>query len=195
MTGWLYDAGFRRRLVFVLINAVACSLIFGLIILPTNAFFAERDGVIANQRKTLARLNAISAQLENVQSIASEMNTQIGGGEFLSGPNDNVISADLQTRLKSIVETGGGRLRAVQALPVRTADLIKYSGARIEVVGNLQSMQRAIYAIEAAKPYLFILGATIRLLPSVTKQGASEDPSIQAQLDVFGAIQLAEREK
>src|SRR5580692_10028455 len=115
-----YDTRVRRRVIFVLVNALACGLVFGFVILPTSAFFAERDGRIANQRKMLARLNAISAQFESVQSTASETNTQIRGGEFLSGPNENVIGADLQTKLKSVVEAGGARSRAAQTLPVRT---------------------------------------------------------------------------
>jgi general secretion pathway protein M len=185
-----YDTRVRRRVIFVLVNALACSSVFGLVILPTSAFFGERDGHIANQRKTLARLNAISAQFENVQSITSETNTQIRGGEFLSGPNENVIGADLQTKLKSVVEAGGARSRAAQALPVRTGDLLRYIGTRVEVAGNLQSLHRAIYAIENAKPYLFILGATIKPSPSVVKQGGTEEPLLQAQLEVFGAVQV-----
>jgi hypothetical protein len=62
------------------------------------------------------------------------------------------------------------------------------------MVGTLQSIQRAVYAIENAKPYLFISGATIKIAPSVNKQGVSEEPSVQAQLDVFGAIQINGRE-
>jgi general secretion pathway protein M len=185
-----YDARVRRRAVFLFVNVLACGLIAGLVIMPTSAFFAERDRYIANQRKTLARLDAISSQFENVQSIASETDTQIRGGEFLSGPNENVVGADLQTKLKSVVESGGAKSRAAQALPARTSDLLKYIGTRIEVAGNLQSLHRAIYAIENSKPYLFILGGTIKPSPSVVKQGVTEEPLLQAQLEVFGAVQV-----
>ena len=189
-----YDPRVRRRVVFVLANALACGLIFGVVIMPLSAFFAERDSNIANQRRTLARLNAISAQLENVQSIASETDTQIRGGEFLSGSNENVIGADLQTKLKSVVEAGGARSRAAQVLPIKTGDRLKYIGARIEVAGTIQSLHRAIYAIESARPYLFILGATIKPSPSVVKQGVTEEPAFQAQLEVYGAMQVVGRE-
>ncbi|MFZ8255349.1 GspMb/PilO family protein, partial [Staphylococcus aureus] len=86
---------------------------------------------------------AVVAQAANVQSIVSDTSAQMRGGEFLTGPNENVISADLQTRLKAIVETAGARSRAVQALPLKTIDQIKYSGSRIEIYGPLLSIHRA----------------------------------------------------
>ncbi len=114
-------------------------------------------------------------------------------GEFLSGPNENVINADLQTRLKTVAEAADARLRAVQSLPPRTRDLTKYSGSRVEIYGSLQSIQRTVFAVESAKPYLLIVGASIKALPSSARPGVPEEPIIQAQLDVFGAIQTEAR--
>ncbi|OIQ69385.1 general secretion pathway protein M [mine drainage metagenome] len=184
------DIRLRRRVIFVLVNLAIFLLVFGLVFQPASSLFAERDSRIEGQRKVLARLSAIAAQSENIQSLASDTDTQMRSGEFLTGPNENVISADLQTRLKAIIETSGARSRAAQALPIKTGDKIRYSGARIEIVGSLQSIHRALYAIEGAKPYLFISGAAIKMAPSIGKQGGSEEPSIQAQLDVFGATQV-----
>jgi general secretion pathway protein M len=190
----IYDIRLRRRAIFVLVNLVVCTVVFGVIVMPTRAFFADRDNRISDQRKVLARLSAITAQAANVQSILSDTSAQMRGGEFLAGPNENVISADLQTRLKTIAEAAGARSRAVQALPINTSEQIRYSGSRIEIVGPLQSIHRAIYAIESVKPYLFITGAAIKVLPPVSRQGTPEEPVIQAQLDIFGAIQVNGRE-
>lgn len=187
----IYDSHLRRPAIFVLGNvAVFAVAVFGLVI-PTYAFFADRDDRILEQTRVLTRLSAIAAQAVNVESMGSETNTQMRGDEFLSGPNENVISADLQARLKSVIEAAGARSRAVQALPLNTFDQIRYSGSRIEIFGPLQAIHRAVYAIESAKPYLFITGATIKGPPSVGRQGVPEEPVIQAQLDVFGAIQLS----
>jgi general secretion pathway protein M len=190
----LYDVHLRRGALFVLGNLAVCAVIVGALVMPTHAFFADRDNRISDKRKVLARLSAIAAQAASVQSIASDTSAQMRGGEFLIGPNENVISADLQTRLKAITEASGARSRAVQALAVKTDDQVRYGGSRIEIFGPLQSIQRAIYAIESAKPYLFITGATIKGLPPGSRPGVAEEPIIQAQLDIFGAIQVNGRE-
>jgi len=185
-----FDTNFRRRTLFVLGNLAIVAVIMAGLVLPIRAFFAERDDRIAGQLRVLARLSAIAAQAVTVRSIISDTSAQMRGGEFLAGSNENVISADLQTRLKAMTEAAGARSRAVQALPLKTSDQIRYSGSRIEIFGPLPSIHRAIYSIESAKPYLFISGATIKVLPAASGQGTPGEPIIQAQLDIFGAIQV-----
>jgi general secretion pathway protein M len=183
------DIQLRRRVLFVFGNFAAYALIVGVIVMPIYALFADRDNRIEEQGKVLARLNAISAQATNVQSIVSDTKAQMQGGEFLAGPNENVVNADLQTKLKAMTEAAGARPRAVQALSVKTVDQIRYTGSRIEIFGSLQSILRAIHTIESSKPYLFISGAALKTLQP-TRQGGSEQPVIQAQLDIFGAMQV-----
>jgi general secretion pathway protein M len=180
---------FRRRAIFLLVNGALALPIVVFVVLPLRGLFSDRDGQIAERRAVLARLTAIASQEANVQAIASDTNAQMRGDEFLNGPNENVISADLQTRLKAMTEAAGARSRAVQALPAKTSEQIKYSGSRIEMFGTIQSVQRAVYAIETAKPYLFISGAVIKPLPATSRPGMSEEPNVQAQLDIAGAIQ------
>ena len=183
------DARLRSLALFVLGNLAACALVASLIVMPICTFFADRDSRIEEQGRVLARLSAITAQAANIQSIVSDTKAQMQNGEFLVGPNENVISADLQTKLKALTESAGARSRAVQALPVKTSDQIKYSGSRIEIFGSLQSIFRAVHTIESAKPYLFITGAALKILPAAG-QGVSQEPVMQAQLDIFGAMQV-----
>jgi hypothetical protein len=114
-------------------------------------------------------------------------------GEFFAGSNDNVINAELQTRLKALVTSAGAQSRAVQGLSPRTSEKITYSGARLEINGPLQSIYRAIFAIETATPYLFITNAVIRATPSNGSSTHQAEPIIQAQLEVFGAVQTRGR--
>jgi general secretion pathway protein M len=185
----LRDSHLRRRALFLLGNLAGVVFVVALM-MPIVTFFADRDDRISGQLNVLARLSAIAARAANVQSIISDTSAQMRGSEFLSGPNENVISADLQTLLKAISEAAGARSRAVQALPVKVNDQIRFSGSRIEIAGPLQSIHRAIYAIESAKPYLFITGAAIRAMPQVSNQGVPGEPVIQAELDIFGAMQV-----
>lgn len=182
------DDQFRRRALFVLGNVAICVAIVGFVVLPAYTLFADRENRIEEQRKVLMRLAAIAAQAPNVQSMVSDTKAQMQGGELLVGPNDSIISADLQTKLKAIAEAGGAKLRAVQGLPVKTVDQIRYSGSRIEIFGSLQSIVKAVHAIESSKPYLFITGAALKS-PPPPRQGASEEPVVQAQLEIFGAVQ------
>jgi hypothetical protein len=161
--------------------------------MPTCAFFNNRDALIESQRRELAQLTAIVAQENNVKSIERNTEIEMQRGEFLVGSNDNVINAELQTRLKTLIASAGAQSPAVQGLPTKTIEKIKYSGARLEIHGSLQSISRAILAIETAMPYLFIKGAAIKAASPNGPSAHQTEPIIQAQLEIFGAVQNRER--
>jgi len=180
----------RRRLSFLLGNLAACAFLLFAIVLPLNAGFAERDATIAGELTRLARLRAVVAQAARVRAIMADTSAQLHGGELLTGGHENVISADLQTRLKAMTESAGAQARAAAALPLKVSDDIRYIGARIELSGSIQSIRQAVHAIESARPYLFITAATIKGAPTFGGQPPVAEPALQAQLDVFGAIQI-----
>jgi general secretion pathway protein M len=185
----VFEKRIVRRASFVLANLVFCALFVAIVVVPILGYFEDRESRIADQRNMLSRLAGIAAQETYVRSVETDTSSQLKSGEFLSGPNDSVINADLQTKLKTISEAAGARLHAVQGLPTRTRGSVKYSGSRVEISGPLQSIQRALISVESAKPYLFIVSASIRTTASAGRPGVSEQPIIHAQLDVFGAVQ------
>jgi hypothetical protein len=182
------DAKLARCGLFVLGNLAVLGLIGWGFMMPIVSLFAERDARIQDQERLLARLNAVAAQASRIEVLASETETQFQSGEFLTGANDNVIAADLQTRLKTILGNAGAQSRAIQSLTGRTVDQIKYSGVRLDFSGPLPAMMRVLHAIESAKPYLFVANASLKSGPAL-RQGQVEEPLLQAQLDVYGAIQ------
>ncbi|HEY7300024.1 MAG TPA: type II secretion system protein GspM [Xanthobacteraceae bacterium] len=185
-TPWL------RPVVFVIANGALVLLILGIVVIPISDFFSARDRQIAEQMSFLARLNAIAAKEPSVQEVAKQTEAQFKRGEFLIGPNEGAINADLQTRVKMMAERTGARLRSVQALPSKTMDQIKFAGARLEIQGPLGAIHQTIYAIESGTPYLFITAAVLKQSPPVNRNG-NEEPIIEARLEVFAAVEVEER--
>lgn len=182
-----------RRLTFLSGNLAFGLVITAVCILPVRDFFSDRDREIIQQRMTLSRLRAIGAQEASVQSAAKRATAE--QGEFLAGKNEGVVNADLQTRLKGMVEAAGAKLRSVRILQPQTYEQTRYIGSRIELYGPLRAIHRAIYAIESARPYLFIRGAMIRPSPPIGQIGIAQEPIIEAQLDIFGATRIEARDR
>jgi len=187
------DIASIRCTIFVVANMAVCFLIFDLAILPIRSFFDERDAQIAEKRAILARLSAVAAQESSVQALARQTEAAKNQNELLRGTNDGVINADLQTRLKAMVQATGARLRSVRNLPPSASDEIKYIGAQVEISGPIRAIHQTVHAIESAKPYLFIVGAVIKPAPQINPQaangGGSVEPALDAQLDIVGAVQ------
>jgi hypothetical protein len=140
--------------------------------------------------ETLARMNAIANRKSDVEALAHQVDAEGDLGEFLAGANEGVANAALQARLKTMTESSGARVRSVQGLPAKNNGQIRYIGARIDLYGALGAVHKTIYAVESGKPYLFVSTASIRLSPSISAQAGMTEPVIDAQLNVFGAMQM-----
>jgi general secretion pathway protein M len=189
------DRPWLRPAIFVAGNGAAALVFAFFLALPVHDFFAERDASIGSQRALLARLSAIAAEETRVAAAAHDADAQVDQGEFLIGTNEGVIVADLQTRLKNVAEAAGARLRSVQSLPAKTREEVHYVGARLDVYGPVAAIQRTLHAVETGKPYLFVDAAVIRAAPPVNAgpNAAAQEPVIDAQLDVFGAVHVKGR--
>ncbi|MBV8755024.1 MAG: hypothetical protein JO328_19380 [Hyphomicrobiales bacterium] len=195
-TAWR-EQPWLRRSAFVAGNVAAALVAAVVLVMPVQAFFADRDARIASQRTLLARFDAIAAQQTRVEAAVHEADAQVDHGEFLAGTNEGVVVADLQTRLKAVADAAGARLRSVQSLPPKTREEVRYVGARLDVYGPLAAIQRTLHAVETGNPFLFVDAAVIRTAPPVNMQGlpnaTAQEPVIDAQFDVFGAVQLKGR--
>lgn len=175
-----------RRLTFVGGNLAAAVLVVCTVVLPVWSFFSDREDDIASKQAFLARLNAVAGQQASVQKLVQQSEAQGDRGEFLTGV-PSIITADIQTKLKGMAAAAGAQTRSVQGLPLKVEGQLRYIGARIDIQGPLQSVQRTLHAIESAKPYLFITEAIIKPALPMGRPDAPGEPVIQAQLDVFGA--------
>lgn len=148
----------------------------------------ERDADIVTKREMLARLTAVVALEADVQKTARQLDDN--QQEFLSGSNEGVIAADLQTRLKSIAEHNGTRIHTIQGQPAQPGEMVQYIGVQLFLVGKLQNIHHTIYEIENSKPYLFVTSASVKLAASSAQASVSEEPTIEARLDVFGVMPM-----
>jgi hypothetical protein len=180
-----------RSGLFALVNAAALSGFLCAFVWPIQAFFADRDAQISQQRAILVRLNAIAAQRATVADLAAHSASD-GSAEFLQGGNDGVAAANLQTLVKGMVESTGARLRSVRTLPTKPQDDMKFIGVQLEITGTIQAVYQTVRSIETAEPYFFIEDAQLRPTQrvAVTPTGMSAEPTIDAQLDIVGAMQV-----
>ena len=167
-------------------NTATILVIANLFVVPVRDGLAGRDAQIAEQRTMLALFNALAAQEPVVEAAAKQLSPDTG--EYLVGSNEGVINADLQARLKGMIEPAGARLRSVRTLPPQTSEQVRYIGSRIEIYGPLPAIHRAVAAVEASKPYLFVRTATVKPAPAAGRPHIPQEPIFEAQLDALGAM-------
>lgn len=188
MIAMIQSSAFARRATFLTAHVAIVLAAYWLWFIPLWEIFADRDVQIAKQRALLGRLEGIAAHESAVQDQVHNVSAEFDRGEFLAAANDGAVDADLQTRLKSIAEAGGAKLQSVQSMPATHDGAVKYVGARIELIGTLAAIQRAIHALETAKPYLFVTAAALKSSSPVARPDQTTEPVVDAQLEVFGAL-------
>ncbi|MGH7090152.1 MAG: type II secretion system protein GspM [Stellaceae bacterium] len=146
----------RRLLAVALLVAVLVLIAAGLILPIVDRYQALGVG-ISDRTAALQRFEAAAQRLPRLEREQAALKSAIAAQDgFLTGPNDSLIAAALQGRIKSVVDRAHAQLRSTQIPPVREEHGFRRFTARIEITGHEDSLARIWYAMETGKPFLFI---------------------------------------
>lgn len=112
-------------------------------------------------------------------------------GDFLDGPEDAIIVADLQTRLSAVIATRNGEVSSARALTPKNRDGLDYLGLGLQIRAEMKDIQDVLYAIETGTPLLFVERADLRLDERGTAAGRARNSESVApmvlEVSVYGA--------
>jgi len=172
-----------RLLAVVLLGA---ALVGGhrLIVGPVLLAYDNGERSIEQLKILLQRYRALAGQRGDLaERLADQQQRRVAAAAvYLQGPSDALAAAQLQARVRSVVEAAGGTMRSAQVLP---ADPSSRDGSnqrtalRVQFVATIDGLARALYELETGQPYVMIEQLTIR------ERGAhGGQPEAEAMLDV-----------
>jgi general secretion pathway protein M len=146
-----------RRLAAIGLLLVAVLAIVGLVIDPLYQAVTRTRDLVAQQRDAIARFEELNARLPQLQAqhVALEQNVAAESG-FLRGANDALRAAEVQNRIKSIVEKHGAQLTSTQILPGREETGFRRIPAQIVLTGPIEAVAAILYDCEYGEPFLFV---------------------------------------
>lgn len=146
-----------HRLAALLLLALMMGLLYVLVdrlwmgqyrLYQTNA---ER---LQDRLHNLQRLTTARPELEKaIQNIRDDQRTV---AYFLPPAPPTLAAADLQQRVKNLVEGSGGSLLSVQALPAIEEGGVVRVAVNITLQGNIDSLQKTLHSLESQVPLLFV---------------------------------------
>lgn len=137
----------------------------------------QRADLVDQYRRLAAAKPALAKRLAQVRARDSAT------AGFLSGGNEALIGADLQNRLKGMVETSGGKLNSVQVLPGKDEGGFRRITIRARVNVTIEALQKVIYQIETATAVLLVDNLDVRARRSRRPRRKQTQPSVRT-LDV-----------
>ncbi|MGH6942671.1 MAG: type II secretion system protein GspM [Geminicoccaceae bacterium] len=181
-----------RTLAVVLLGAALLGA-YGLIVAPVLAAYEDAEQRIEQARALLARYVALAEQRPALaERLAEQQERAASAPGYLQGPSDALAAAQLQDRVKSVVEAAGGKLRSTQILPAKPADAdpaIRRTALRVQFVVTIEGLTKTLYALETGQPYLLTDELTVHEQRVRRRRNAPDlQPTLDVSLEVFGYL-------
>lgn len=152
-----------RRIAAIGLLLVAVLGAIVLIVEPLVDAFTSASDAIAQQRLAIARFEALTARLPQLEAEHKTLERNVAAeGGFLQGSNDALRAAELQNRIKNIVEAHGGQLLSTQILPGRDENGFRRVAAQVVLSVTTESLTAILYDCEDREPFLFVDSFEIR---------------------------------
>jgi len=172
-----------RLLAVAILVGLVGVLLLGIVV-PAYSSYVDARNSVEQLRMTLARLNASDTDLARLKHEASRLRTAKTIG-LLQSANDSLAAADLQNRIKSLVESVHGDLRSTQMLATRSDGSLRRVSIRSQIAVDLAGLQKIFYGLETASPLLFLDNVDIRARPD-RKGAAAGQALLDVSFDVYG---------
>lgn len=176
------------RVAAVALLLLPLALLYAWVARPLLAGYAEDRQSVAQQQALLQRYREIGSRLPQLQAELAELRrAQSANGGFLQGTNDVIVAAQLQDRLKRLVEAAQGNLQSIQVLAVREEGKFRRVTIRGQMNLSTAGLQRVVYEIESGSPVLFLDNLDLR--PHVRTDRPEEAvDSLDIGFDLYGYL-------
>jgi hypothetical protein len=186
MAGILQPLASRGLAVGILL--LLAGLIYTALIAPLLEDYAATRQQITQYTVLAERYRRLAEALPARRAmLASLKQSAAGEAGLITSANETLAGAELQSRIKSIVEAAQGELKSTQVLPVQRDGDFRRVGVRTEMSMTLPAAQQVLYQIEATAPWLFVDNLDIHSHEAERRQDRNTDIIVlEMSFDVSG---------
>jgi len=183
----------RSRLFAVSLLAATLVTLWALVISPLVRAYADAEQGVAETDDRLVRLRRVAAARPALERELAALRVQSSSGQFaLRGPNAQLAAAEMQDRLKRLIESSGATMKSTQVLPGRDEKGFRRIALRVTMDGDTDALQKIFYGVETATPLMFIDNIEVRSRGVQTatagRRGIAE---LTVAYDVYGFHKIA----
>lgn len=177
----------RRVLAITILVTLVFAVVSGVVLPILDGYQSDRRSIDL-MRAAIARSQGIANELPAFRSELAGLQRQpTSQGGFLQGPNESMITAQLQNRVKRVVEMARGELRSTQILPSREEGRFRRIAIRGQMSVGTPALQRTFYELESTSPFLFIDNVEIRARLAPRQRDRNiQDMVLDVRFDVYG---------
>jgi len=173
----------------VLAVSIAVLLVFGVwaaVARPLIAMVTDRQHDIATLTERLATLRRAIARIPSLEQQDASLDARLdAGGRVWPDASDAATAALMQDRLGQAIRREGGVVRSASTIQGKDEGGLHSVRVRFSIEGTLETVERTLYAVQTAKPAMFVDSMTITAPSSVSRDRA---PRLGLDVEVVGYI-------
>jgi len=155
-------------LLLIVVNLVYFSLH-----VPARSYLAHLDERLDSVNFQLSRYRQIVNSRDRVEHRLTELKTSNEQPvDYITTPSSTLAIAELQNRLKSLIEQHDGTIISLHPQPVTDSQPFEKLTIRLQFGSDIKSLQNVLHALAVHKPVFFIDEVVIQ---SRATRGRSED--------------------
>jgi len=175
--------------LILLVGAIAVPYVF--IVQPLVEKHREYRDTIAHYQDQLLRYRRIAADRPQLQARYEQLQRDpISQDAYLSGESEALVAANLQNRVKTVIEANGGRLASTQILQSGDEDGFRVVTIRVRMNADIDAASKTFYALEAGQPSLFVDSVDISARQARrrrrNRKTVPENVNLNINYDVYG---------
>jgi general secretion pathway protein M len=106
---------------------------------------------------------------------------------YLRGGPPALSAAEAQEAIRSIIESGGGRLITMGAPSSKEQGRYRQVTVNVQITANIFALRKILAAVESRTPYLFIDNLLVRTqVPANFRPAPGDEKEMFVQFDVSG---------
>jgi general secretion pathway protein M len=175
-----------RQLALALLVAGALAAL-AVVAIPVWLAHRHYDVAIAENLDKLERFQRIAGTRQTVARQLAAMQGRDPKKFFLRSGPPALSAAEAQEAIRSIIESGGGRLITMGAPSSKDQGRYRQVTVNVQITANVFALRKILGAVESRTPYLFIDNLLIRTqVPANFRPAPGAEPEMFVQFDVSG---------
>jgi general secretion pathway protein M len=180
----------KRALAVAILGGVLCTILFGVIV-PFVTAYTDASSSALKLQSALSLIKASESELPKLREEDARLrNAKVQTIGLLESGNESLAAAELQNRVKSLVETIHGELQSTQVLAPRDEENLRRISVHCQIItADVAGLQQVLYRLESSSPLLFLENVDIRVRPT-RSIGAQADVNapLDVSFDLYGYI-------
>jgi general secretion pathway protein M len=177
----------RSRQLAVGLLVLAVLAVLALVALPTWYLYNRYDRTLADWQDKAERFTRIAASRGEVARQLEAMRAKDSRKYFLRSGAAALSAAEAQEYVRDMVQSAGGRLITMQALPAKEEGRYRQVSAQVQLAANIHALRKILHAVESHVPMLFIENLTVKTqVPGNFKPAPGAEPEMFVTFDMYG---------